>query len=146
MVGEVFGRLTVIERAEGYSHPHWWCMCECGNRWITSGDTLRRGRARSCGCLKIGVNKKHGHAAGGIISVTYRRWRSIKSRCRTPKDRGYHAYGAIGIDVCDRWFDSFEAFLEDMGECPDGAVIKRRDHKLDYEPDNCYWAQRSSAR
>jgi hypothetical protein len=38
------------------------------------------------------------------------------------------------------WFD-FKIFLEDMGECPEGHRLFRRDHDRGYDPGNCYWGE-----
>jgi hypothetical protein len=66
----------------------------------------------------------------------------MKRRCSNPEDRDYHSYGGRGIQVCDRWKDDYDAFVEDMGLRPDGLTLERRDTDKDYSPENCYWATR----
>jgi hypothetical protein len=65
-------------------------------------------------------------------------------RCTNPNNSDFKHYGGRGIKVCDRWFGSFDAFLEDMGSSwVDGLSIERRDVNGNYEPSNCYWATQS---
>lgn len=54
-IGNVYGKLTVITRAERPegrpAGAYWVCQCECGNEKVIRGADLRRGGVNSCGCL-----------------------------------------------------------------------------------------------
>ena len=83
------------------------------------------------------------HIHGQYGTPTYNVWRTMRQRCLNPRCNVYEYYGGRGITVCKRW-DSFAAFLEDMGECPKGLTLDRYpDKDGHYEPGNCRWATRT---
>lgn len=70
--------------------------------------------------------KKHGNATHQDTgSAEYKAW--IGLRCKRREL------------TCDRWNQSYEAFLEDMGRKPPGLVLGRLDRSKPYLPDNCEW-------
>ena len=80
----------------------------------------------------------HGHASGSK-SPTYKTWRGMKLRCNNLKNASYVNYGGKGIGYCPEW-ESFETFLADMGERPEGLTLDRIDRTKDYDPTNCKWS------
>lgn len=72
-------------------------------------------------------------------SRTYDIWQAMRQRVHNPKRRGHELYGGRGITIDPRW-DSFTAFLEDMGECPPLHSLDRKDPNGNYCKDNCQWA------
>lgn len=147
--GKRFGNLVVL-RFDSIRKPYtkkrtyWLCLCDCGKEKVILGNTLVSGLNKSCGCLRFsGLGKsKHGHTHGHKHSRTYNSWAQMKSRCLNPQVKDFKDYGNRNITICDRWKDSFENFLEDMGERPKGLTLERIENSKGYSPDNCKWATR----
>jgi len=68
----------------------------------------------------------------------------MKSRCNNANTPDYKYYGSRGVTVCDEWNDSFESFLSDMVEPPEGLTLDREDNGKGYSKDNCRWATRAT--
>lgn len=144
LTNQRFGRLVAVrkgEKKENRNTSYWVCACDCGNVVNIRVDHLRNEKIQSCGCIRkefIGkVNLSHGMRHAPEYGV----WCSMLKRCYNRKATSYHLYGGKGIDVCDEWCNSFEAFYRDMGSRPSAAhSIDRKDGAKGYCKDNCRWA------
>jgi hypothetical protein len=60
LIGQIFGRLTVLSRVDDskFGSLIWNCMCSCGKNTVKDSHSLRSGRCKSCGCLREGFLDK----------------------------------------------------------------------------------------
>ena len=153
MVGKRFGMLVVTERAEDspykkngktYFLRKWKSKCDCGGEAVSFENGLKSGQSCSCGCKSrdrwsaLGKSKKkHGLSK----SKEENAYRKMISRCLNEKDSQYVNYGGRGITVCDRWINSLEHFVSDVGFAPSkNHSIDRINVNGNYEPENVRWA------
>lgn len=148
LLGQTFNRLVVVGEGGRTKHKKvlWSCQCICGNKALATSGDLKRGHVSSCGCLQkertAEASTIHGGANRGKPFPEYRVWLEMKQRCLNVNNKRYKDYGGRGITICDRWLNSFENFLKDMGRRPKGLSIERIENNKGYTPDNCKWATR----
>lgn len=156
LTGRKFTRWTVL--GPGKRDRHWICRCRCGNEEEVYASSLTDKLSRSCGCIRDEVSAKNMRALqkrmraegrgsrtthGMAYSAEHRAWSKAKGRCHCPTDAGHSEYGGRGIQMCERWRNSFEAFLHDVGMRPSSEhSLDRIDVNKGYEPGNVRWATR----
>ncbi len=62
LIGKKFGYLRVVKRKKNIGNKKsWLCECRCGELLIISGNNLKTGNTKSCGCLKKEIDEKNLH-------------------------------------------------------------------------------------
>lgn len=126
-IGDVYGYLTVIGKAEPYTRmqsngklgywPRYKCICNSPYH-DKPVEVIRRGsdllsnseRLKSCGCAKIPrIIEKNKLGQSGKYHKSqheiYDTWLSMIDRCYNPKVQNYPEYGARGIRICREWYN-----------------------------------------
>lgn len=151
LIGEKYGKLTVVEFDRLQNHKTYWkCACDCGLTVVATGNNLRSGNTTSCGCVhrakvqQIGRNNiKHNEIHENRTRL-YTIWCGMRQRCSNPNRTAYILYGGKGVRVCDEWndYDVFKNWAISNGYA-DNLSIDRIDSNGNYEPSNCRWITQS---
>lgn len=129
--GRRFGRLTVICRSEDKTKVRSWftCKCDCGTVKDISYRCLITRSTISCGCYKAEQSSKRMKTHGLTKHPLYLFYRNLVKKCRE-KD----------IELCDRWRNSVQDFIDDVGIPPGNYYsLYRIDPNKGYSPDNFEW-------
>lgn len=145
LVGERYGRLLVIEKADSLKgHVRWLCKCDCGNECIVHGSALKSGNTTSCGCYKRENAKALYSSVRQNDKRLYAVWNGIKQRCTNENNKSFHDYGGRGIKMDPEWANHYEAFYDwaIKSGYKDGMEIDRIDNDGDYCESNCRFVSR----
>jgi hypothetical protein len=133
--GRKFGRLTVIKDSGKRSHRAvlWEAECECGKTILVTGNSLKRGNTKSCGCLNKEVQKQLGE--------------KIKSE-KTKNDLNGQKFGKLTVIKIRTGHKSNNTKLGAYWECKcecGNEIIVQRQHLLRKGVVSCGCKQRENA-
>lgn len=148
--GKRFDRLVVVRDENddgsimGPSHARRAIVrCDCGMVFDANLRSVRRGRTRSCGCLRLDAITKHGLSSHPLYQVHS----AMNQRCSDRNPKVWSTYGGRGITVCKAWrgksgVANFIKWCEANGY-EHGLDIDRKDNDKGYSPSNCRFVTRS---
>lgn len=145
MIGQKFGRWTVVsfDRRCKHHRKYWICRCECGEEKSVIQENLKNGRSKSCGCLKSELVAERATVHGGYKDRRYKIAEGIFQRCNNPRSPRYKDYGGRGI-VCKLGYSIRDVYLEllKIDGYSEELTIDRIDNNGHYELKNLRWTTR----
>lgn len=140
-----FGRLVAINRIDGTGRTKWECVCDCGNKKITTLSQLSSGKTSSCGCLRsenaIIRSKSNSTLKTSRSGIAKR---IIESSIPEPnsgcwlweKSLNKSGYGHTAMGKGKTMIASRLSFYAFVGDLSDMVVMHKCDNKICVNPDH----------
>lgn len=143
IVGKQFHHWTVLKYEYNHqNHSFYKCKCSCGNEKTVSGNYLRSGKSKSCGC-RIGdiqknksIERKNKYPFIDKINSIHH---GMIYRCYYKFGLHYGSYGGRGIIVCEEWHDKKKFYEWAIKGYKEGLTLDRINNDGIYEKSNCQW-------
>jgi len=135
--GNIYGNLVAI----GFSHKGlagncWEFKCRtCNKTIIRIAKKVVSGQYTDCGSHNIKKRPVVWNKREFII------WTLMIKKCYNNTHRQYQQYGGKGISVSNKWLHSGKRFMEEMGPCPAGYTLRRKNKSKDFSLENCFWGK-----
>lgn len=141
-IGDIYGAWLVQKKLD-YGQKYR-CVCTACGQTVKNIRVYDLIKAKSRMCKRCSVQaSKSSH--GMSDTPEYNTWVHMIQRCHNPSNKDYKHYGERGIQVCDIWRESFEAFYMCVGAKPTPEhTIERLEYNKNYEPGNVTWATRTT--
>ncbi len=143
LMGQVFGRLTVVkvDSQNKWGNYKWLCKCSCGVEKVVVGGNLTGGNSQSCGCLREEMRHTNTLQHGMTKTQEHYSWLDIKKRTEGRTEKYKRDYVDRGITMHPD-FENFDIFYKEIGPKPDDGQIwsvGRIKNNLGYTYGNIRW-------
>jgi hypothetical protein len=94
LTGQHFGKLSVkkqVKERGNRGQIKWECICDCGKKHITTGECLRSGKSKSCGCNRFVPPNKNKDRKMAI-------WKQLYNSTINKRNRKWKIKGDISLE------------------------------------------------
>lgn len=131
LVGQRFGKLTVLEYAGKREGMHRWkCVCDCGRETVVGQTLLQSGKTRSCGCLQASVITENLKLCEGTSVAVLKASRRHKWSSNTSGYTGVHQDRRTGRWIASITFQKKRYYLGSFEKKEDAIRARKRGEEM----------------